>query len=144
MHGCTSYPGIGHWAMVLLLLRSQVLRYASLNALLLQDDIGWTWSLPVDATAMFQDSVLTSALPDLAEQLRDQPVSTLNCMALAFHTVCMCPPSLALWCWGCVHPHWPSCWGCVHPQLHGPGPLVLGVCPPSLALLLGVCPPSTA
>lgn len=55
----------------------------------LQDDVGYTWSLPVDAAAILQDSSLTAVLPDLSEQLRNQPERVLNTMALAFHTVCV-------------------------------------------------------
>ena len=51
--------------------------------------MGYTWSVPVDATAMLQDSNLATALPDLSEELRDQPEQVLNAMALAFHTVCI-------------------------------------------------------
>ena len=52
-----------------------------------QDDVSLHCSLPVDAATLLQDSSLVSSLPDLTEFLKDQPETSLNCMALALHTV---------------------------------------------------------
>ncbi len=47
----------------------------------------YSWFVPVDATVLLQDSTLAAAIPHLSDQLRNQPESVLNAMALAFHTV---------------------------------------------------------
>lgn len=49
--------------------------------------MGYTWSVPVDAATLLQDRTLAEEQPDLEEQLRSQPETLLNAMALAFHTV---------------------------------------------------------
>jgi hypothetical protein len=41
----------------------------------------------VDYKALVEDKEVCMALPDLSNQLREQPETTLNCLGLAIHQV---------------------------------------------------------
>lgn len=53
----------------------------------LQEELESKGSLPLDCTALLADTALSTAIPDLADIIRNQPETTLNQMALALHTV---------------------------------------------------------
>ena len=53
----------------------------------MQEELEGQGSLPLDYTVLLGDTALSTALPDLASSIRNQPEATLNQMALALHTV---------------------------------------------------------
>ena len=53
----------------------------------MQEELEGSGSLPLDCTALLTDTALSTAIPDLANVIRNQPEVTLNQMALALHTV---------------------------------------------------------
>ncbi|XP_071221910.1 DNA helicase MCM8 [Salvelinus alpinus] len=52
-----------------------------------KDDIERQGSVLVDYKALVEDKKVCMALPDLSNQLREQPETTLNCLGLAIHQV---------------------------------------------------------
>ena len=53
----------------------------------MQEEVESSGSLPLDCTALLTDTALSTAIPGLADVIRNQPEATLNQMALALHTV---------------------------------------------------------